>query len=240
MKTKALPAGLLFLSLVSSFSEAAAQKVEYPPEEFAARRQALCESLGNQGSVLMFGKTVGPGRRSVSAGQRLLLFHRKRRPECAFCSGCRYLRCDALPPSSNRAGGQSGRVEHALPGGGRRCPRVAAVHPLTYLQEFLARKRTGQTIRNSPCPTFGEDRGRPVPDRYGHLHGPPNGEPFGAFPSEDAWRIETLQERFPYYGSRTSPLISIRSPNDQECPGDRGADARTVGSAPRPTSGPSR
>ena len=60
MKMKAVSFGLLVATSLILPSRAEAQKIEYPPEEFAARRQALCNSLGNEGLVLMFGKTIVP------------------------------------------------------------------------------------------------------------------------------------------------------------------------------------
>ena len=60
MKTKAACTGFVLLWLLGSTAVSEAQRISYPPEEFAARRQALCESVGNQGFILMFGKTVVP------------------------------------------------------------------------------------------------------------------------------------------------------------------------------------
>ena len=56
MTTRRFSVGLLlgFVLLLPTV-QASAQKIEYPPEEFAARRQALCASLGDRGMVLMFG-----------------------------------------------------------------------------------------------------------------------------------------------------------------------------------------
>ena len=46
--------------LVVPASVAFAQRYEHPPEEFTAHRQALCAAVGNEGTILMFGKTVVP------------------------------------------------------------------------------------------------------------------------------------------------------------------------------------
>ena len=51
---------LTLVSLALVAMEASAQRIEYPPEEFADRRGALCESVGGEGHILMFGKTVVP------------------------------------------------------------------------------------------------------------------------------------------------------------------------------------
>jgi len=51
MKASVLFVGVLLGLGVLPAEPASAQKIEYPPEEFAARRQALCASLGNEGMV---------------------------------------------------------------------------------------------------------------------------------------------------------------------------------------------
>ena len=42
MNPRILLTGMLLVSWILPLSQATAQRVEYPPEEFAARRQALC------------------------------------------------------------------------------------------------------------------------------------------------------------------------------------------------------
>ena len=219
MKTKALTTGLLILSLVLFFSEAATQRVEYPPEEFAARRQALCSSLGNQGFILLFGKTVVPGVRfrqdndffyfTGNEDLNAILFL-----DAAICAATLF-----LPAQTEREASRDG-WNMLYQEGAAVAHGFAAVHPLTHLQEFLARNRNGnqQTlyVRLSEGTEVNQSRTDMAIYTARRM-----ANPFGAYPSEDAWRVETLRERFPYYVLKDitphiDPLRMIKSPREIE------------------------
>ena len=74
-----IPLILLCSSLFALLAtETRAQRVRYPPEEFAGRRAALCRAVADQGLIMLFGKTMVPpgirfrqdNDRSQSSGRR--------------------------------------------------------------------------------------------------------------------------------------------------------------------------
>jgi Xaa-Pro aminopeptidase len=96
----------------------------------------------------------------------------------------------------------------------------AAVHPLWHLQEFLSRTRTGgpQTlfVRLSESTEVDQSRSDMAIFTARRM-----ANPWGSYPSEDAWRVEMLRTRFPYYDLRDitphiDPLRMIKSPREIE------------------------
>jgi len=208
----------VFLPLIFLSEPSHAQRIEYPPEEFAARRSALCESLGGQGQVLMFGKTVVP------AGVRF-----RQDNDFFYLSGNEDLNailfldagpCSAtlfLPAQTEREASRDGWNLLYREGAAEELG-FAAVHPLTYLHEFMARNRTGgpQTlfVRLSESTEVDQSRSDMAIFTARRM-----ANPFGAFPSEDAWRIDALKERFPHYRleditPHVDALRMIKSPRE--------------------------
>ncbi|MGD2122727.1 MAG: Xaa-Pro peptidase family protein [Gemmatimonadota bacterium] len=201
MKVKALSTGLLIASFFALASQAQAQKIEYLPEEFSARRRALCESLGHEGHVLMFGKTVVPaGIRFRQDNDFYYLTGNENLNAILFMDASSCTATLFLPAQTEREASRDGwnmlyqegaAEEHGL----------GAVHPLSHLQEFLARNRTsGQQnlyVRLSESTEVDQSRTDMAIFTARRM-----ANPFGAFPSEDAWRAKTLKERFPYYDLR--------------------------------------
>ena len=201
MKTRIFPILLVLFSLASITVELIAQRITYPPEEFAGRRQALCESLEDDSQVLLFGKTMVP------AGVRF-----RQDNDFFYFSGIEDLNavlhidpamCDAvlfLPAQTAREASRDGwnllYQESAAEAHG-----FAGIHPLTYLQEFLSRRRTGgpQTLYVRLSESTEVDQSR---SDIAIFTARRMANPFGTYPSEDAWRAETLRERFPYYELR--------------------------------------
>ena len=149
MKPTRFSTGLLLGLVLLPVTQASAQKIEYQPEEFAARRQALCTSLGNQGMVLMFGKAVVPaGIRFRQDNDFYYLTGNEDLNAILFMDAAS---CDAtlfLPAQTEREASRDG-WNLLYQEGGAEAHGYAAVHPLTHLQEFLARKRNGgrQTLQ---------------------------------------------------------------------------------------------
>jgi Xaa-Pro aminopeptidase len=96
----------------------------------------------------------------------------------------------------------------------------ADIRPLTYLPEFLSRRRNGGPqeifVRLSERTEVDQSRSDVAIFTARRM-----ANPFGAHPSEDAWRAETLRERFPYYRleditPHVDPLRMIKTPREIE------------------------
>ncbi len=197
MRSRALCNGFLFLLLAFPLPSLS-QKIEYPPEEFVARRRALCASLENEGAVLMFGKTVVPPGVRFRQDNDFYYFTGNEDLNAAFFLDADI--CEAtlfLPAQTEREASRDGwnmlYQEDAAAANG-----YAGIYPLTYLQEFLSRRRTGRPqtlyVRLSERTEVDQSRSDVAIFTARRM-----ANPFGSFPSEDAWRVKTLQERFPYY-----------------------------------------
>ncbi len=215
-----LISGLLISCSVFDFSGAHAQRVTYPPEEFASRRQALCQSLGGEGQVLLFGKTMVPAGIRFRQDNDFFYFsgiedlNASLHIDVATCQSTLF-----LPAQTEREASRDGwnllyqegaAEEHGF----------AGIHPLTYLQEFLSRRRNGgpQTlfVRLSERTEVDQSRSDIAIFTARRM-----ANPFGVYPSEDAWRVETIRERFPYYEledvtPHIDPLRMIKSPREIE------------------------
>ena len=216
MNVKTASAGLLLLAL--SFSPALAQRVDYKAAEFANRRQSLCASVGSEGMILLFGKTVVPAGVRVRQDNDFYYFTGNEdlnavlALEAGDCAATLF-----LPAQTEREASRDGwnllYQEGAAHGKG-----FAAIHPLTYLQEFLSRTRSGGPqalyVRLSESTEVDQSRTDMAIFTARRM-----ANPFGAFPSEDAWRVNTLRERFPYYELRditphVDALRMIKSPGE--------------------------
>ncbi len=220
MFKKCISFGFLVASSLFLIPEVQAQKIEYPPEEFATRRQALCNSLGNEGLVLMFGKTIVPaGIRFRQDNDFYYLTGNEDLNAIMFMDASSCAATLFLPAQTEREASRDG-WNLLNQEGGAQAHGYAAVHPLTHLQEFLARNRNGgqQTLYTRLSESTEVDQSRADMAIY---TGRRMANPFGAFPSEDAWRVQTLKERFPYYDLKDitphiDPLRMIKTPREIE------------------------
>ena len=220
MTRRLLCGGLALFTSTAFFAAAHAQRVTYPAEEFAGRRQALCESLGNQGQVLLFGKT------EVQPGVRF-----RQDPDFFYLTGIEdlnaILHLDAsscasvlfLPSQTEREASRDG-WNLLYREGAAEAHGFTEVHALTYLQEFLSRRRTGGPqnlyVRLSEKTEVDQSRSDAAIFTARRM-----ANPFGAYPTEDAWRVNTLLERFPYYRieditPHIDPLRMIKTPREIE------------------------
>ena len=198
MKINGRTIGLSLLTLLLSISETWAQRIEYPAEEFANRRQALCESMGNQGQLLLFGKTVAPAGVRFRQDNDFYYFTGNEDlnailyMDVATCSATLF-----LPSQTEREASRDG-WNLLYQEGAAEALGFSAIHPLTYLQELLSRTRTGapQTlfVRLSEHTEVDQSRSDVAIFTARRM-----ANPFGAFPSETGWRTQTLRNRFPYY-----------------------------------------
>ncbi len=220
MKASTPTIGLLILSCISPVSRAWAQKIEYPPEEFSARRQALCASLGNEGHILMFGKTLVPaGIRFRQDNDFFYLTGNEDLNAILFMDASS---CDAtlfLPAQTEREASRDG-WNLLYQEGAAASHGFAAIQPLSYLQELLARNRDGgqQALFMRLSESTEVDQSRTDMAIFTARR---MANPFGAFPSEDAWRVQILRERFPYYDLKDitphiDQLRMIKTPREVE------------------------
>lgn len=206
---------LLFAILTGT---AAAERLGYPPEEFAARRKALSTALG-EGLVLVAGRTL------PNTATR---FHQDN--DFFYLTGNEDLNAvlvmDAATAEAHlflpRQGDREIRADgkNWLTQGGDAAARwgFASIQPLDAAPEFLARKRTSGTqplwVRLSE-PDEVDDARR----ERSMSHGRRMQNPFAALPSEHAQQIDLLRRTFPYYELRDvvpalDRLRVIKSPRE--------------------------
>lgn len=198
---------------------ALAQRSGYPPEEFAARRQALAARL-ESGLVLLVGKTLpaSPGR--FRQDNDFYYFTGRQDLNAVMvmdaATGETHLFLPALNPSELRSEGPNLLSD---PDAATRWG-FASVQPLDLVSEFLARRSGGQTrvlwARLSEADQVDLSRG----DRALWLARRQR-NPFGALPSEESLQIDLLRTRFPYFELRDlTPAVDrlrvVKTPREIE------------------------
>jgi Xaa-Pro aminopeptidase len=220
MKTRRGLVQIILLASALSSVEVEAQRVRYPPGEFAARRTALCDSVGSPGLIMLFGKTMVP------AGVRF-----RQDNDFYYLTGIEDLNavlvmdaasCSAslfLPAQTEREASRDG-WNLLYQEGASATHGFSEIHPLTYLQEFLARQRTGQPqtlyVRLSERTEVDQSRSDVAIFIARRM-----ANPWASYPSEDAWRVEELGMSFPYFELRDiTPFLDalrvIKSPREVE------------------------
>lgn len=193
-----ISAGLIVLLLSAALD---AQRLGYPPEEFTARRQALAARLG-EGLVVMFGKTMPAlGVRNRQDNDFFYLTGNEDLNAVLVmdaATGESHLFLPKQNASEIRSDGRNWleRSDTAKTRG------FASITPLSDLGEFLARHRGDagpQTLWVRLSEADEVDQSRTNKALY---LGRRLANPFGAQPSEDAWRVSTLRAAFPYYDLR--------------------------------------
>jgi Xaa-Pro aminopeptidase len=194
--------------------------VSYPPEEFTNRRQALCRAVGNEGLIMMFGKTM------VAAGVRF-----RQDNDFYYLTGNEDLNavlvieathCDShlfLPAQTEREASRDGwNWMYEEGAAGKR--GFASIRFLTYLQEHLSRVRIGgrQTMHVRLSESTEVDQSRRDIAIFTARR---MANPWGSYPTEDAWRVEMLRQRYPYYelediSPHIDQLRMIKSPREIE------------------------
>jgi Xaa-Pro aminopeptidase len=200
-------------------SPAAAQRFAYPPEEFSARRAAVCRETGS-GLILMFGRTL-PGA-AARFRQDNDFYYLTGNEDLSAALVIDAGKCEAFLflPSQNESqvrvdGPNALKDAEAAKAGG-----YAAVHPLDYLGELLARRRSGGPQRlwvrlseRDDVDASRNDTALETARRSVSI--------WGAQPTEDAYRVGVLRERFPYYElADLSPVLDrlrlVKSPREIE------------------------
>src|SRR5262245_11793112 len=201
---------------------AAAQRASYPPAEFQARREALCKALGPS-LVLMFGATMPQS--GVRFRQDNDFFYLTGNEDLnaalvleSFADG----KCEAAlfvpaqTESQLRVDGPNALKEAAY----AKTWGFAAVQPLYQLDEYLARRRTGgpQVLHVRLSERDEVDFSRKDKALYLARRA---ASAWGTQPSEDAYRVELLKGRHPFYELRDiSPFLDalrlVKSPREIE------------------------
>ena len=186
---------------------AAAQRATFPPEEFTARREKLMASLPAGSTVLMFAAPMPqPGIRFRQDNDFYYLTGNEDLSAVLYLDGARkesFLFLPKQPPRQIEVDGPNWLEDP----GAATARGFAAIHPLPYLEEFLARRRNAgpQTlyVRLSERDEVDMSRG----DKALHW-GRKASSTWGAQPTEDAWRVEELRRRYPHFELRdVSPAI---------------------------------
>jgi Xaa-Pro aminopeptidase len=195
MKIHRVLAGLLLATLVAS--EAHAQRPQYPPEEFVARRQKLCAALG-EGLALLFGASMPTT--NARFRQDNDFYYLTGNEDVGAVLALSAKPCQAflfLPPQNEAQIRVEGPGWLADDANAKRWG-FDRLYPLPYLEEFLARRR-----RVGPQPLWLRLSDRDTVDggrRDTALHvARRQSSSFGGQPTEDAWRIALLRQRYPSY-----------------------------------------
>jgi Xaa-Pro aminopeptidase len=191
---------LLIVALIWSATPAA-ERMGYPPEEFAARRQRLAKAVGI-GTIVMFGAT------SPQAGIRF-----RQDNDFFYLTGNQSLNAvlviDAASAASHLFLPKLSATEIRYEGGNwleepdpARKYGFSTIQPVSALQEFLARRRTFSSsevlwTRLSEHDTVSHGR---IDVAISHARRLTS--PFAQHQTEDAQRVATLRTQFPFYEIR--------------------------------------
>src|SRR5688572_713468 len=197
-----------------------AERMGYPPEEFAARRQRLAKAVGS-GLIVMFGNSSpAPGLRFRQDNDFYYLTGNESLNAALVIDGATaasHLFMPKLSPSEIRYEGGNWLEE---PDAARK-HGFTSVQPLQGLHEFLARRRTfsGNEVlwtRLSERDTVNQGR---IDVAIGNARRLTN--PFAQHPTEDAMRTAELRKQFPQYELRdVTPQLDrlrlIKTPREIE------------------------
>ena len=207
---------VLFVLLLSF--RGSAERLGYPPSEFIARRQALAHSL-TAGTAVLFGSTMPANGERFRQDNDFYYFTGNEDLNAVLvldaATARSWLFLPEQGPSETRSDGRNwlSQGDQSAHWG------FDAIEPLGTLTEFLARRRgSGASpvlwTRLSERDEVDDSRG----DKAVNLARRFN-NPFGAQPSEDAWRAETIRARYPFYDVRdVTPAVDalrvIKSPRE--------------------------
>ena len=184
--------------LLLSTAPAAAQRVTYPAEEFVERRQEVCGAIEDDATIILFAKTKADV--GVRFRQDHDFFYLTGNEDSNGAVAIDATSCDAwlfLVTQTEREASRDGwnwlYQEGAAEEWGFR-----EIRPMHYLEEFLARRRVSGTqvvyTRLSERDEMDGARGDTAIYYARRLV-----NPWGAQPSEDAWRARMFRERYPHY-----------------------------------------
>jgi Xaa-Pro aminopeptidase len=199
-------APIIAVILIGASRTAPAERLEYPPAEFQQRRAALCAELmgaigddaQDRGTVLLFADTSPPV--GVRFRQDHDFYYLTGNEDKNAALAMDVASCDAwlfLPPQTAREASRDGWNWLQQDGAAERWG-FETIHPLHYFDEFLARRRVSgrQNVwaRLSERDLIDQSR-----TDAGLFFARRLANPWGGQPSEDAWRVTQLRDRYPHY-----------------------------------------
>ncbi len=175
-----------------------AKRFGYPPEEFAARREALCKRLGH-GTVLMFGNTMPALAARNHQDHDFYYLTGNEDLNAVLVMDVETTNAHLFLPKQGPSEIRSDGTNLLEDPEGAKTWGFESVEPLYMLHEFLARRRNftkTQTlwVRLSERDEISQSRSNKAVNlarRFMNL--------WSAQPSEDAFRVEMLRRYFPYY-----------------------------------------
>lgn len=189
---------ILALCLIFGAAAPLAERMGYPPEEFAARRQKLATALG-RGLLVMFGATtLTPGIRFRQDNDFYYLTGNESLNAALVVdasTGAAHLFLPKLSASEIRYEGSNWLEERDAAAR----HRFTSIQPLTELQEFLARRRG--TPGTSTLWTRLSERDEVNHGRYDVALSTARRftHPFAQHPTEDAARASAIRAQYPYF-----------------------------------------
>jgi Xaa-Pro aminopeptidase len=199
---------------------ALAERISYPPEEFIERRARVCEAIEEDAVVILFAKTKADV--GIRFRQDHDFFYLTGNEDSNGAVVIDTTSCDAwlfLVTQTAREASRDGwnwlYTEGADEEWGFR-----EIRPMHYLEEFLARRRvSGQQVVYTRLSERDDMDGARADTAIFYARRLVN--PWGAQPSEDAWRATMFRERYPHYILKdTTPVLDgmrmIKTPREQE------------------------
>ncbi len=216
---RALRRALVTLApLVLGATSLTAGRLDYPPEEFVERRAKLCEAITEEATVMLFARTGPlPGLRFRQDHDFFYLTGNENTNAVAVIDAESCASWLFLPTQTAREASRDGWNWLYQEGAAERWG-FAEIKALHYLEEFLARRRKSGRhplyVRMSERDEIDNSRGDAAIYLARRIV-----NPWGGQPTEDAWRIEQLRLRYPYYELHdVSPLIDrqrmIKTPRE--------------------------
>lgn len=224
MKTSSLLAAAAATALFVS-APLAAQRFEYPPEEFKQRRQELCRAVkadaGDQPAMIaLFARTKALTSIRFRQDHDFYYVTGNSNSNAALLVDATTCRSWLfLVTQTEREASRDG-WNWLYQEGSAEKHGFEEIRPLSYFEEFLARRRrSGRQllyVRLSERDEIDHSRGDTAIYTARRMV-----NPWGAQPSEDAWRVTQWRNRYPYYELHdVSPLVDglrmIKRPLEQD------------------------
>jgi Xaa-Pro aminopeptidase len=197
-----------------------AERYSYPPEEFAERRARLCEAIDEDAVVILFAKTKADV--GVRFRQDHDFFYLTGNEDSNGAVVIDASSCEAwlfLVTQTAREASRDGWNWLYTEGADKEWG-FHEIRPMHYLEEFLARRRvSGQQVVYTRLSERDEMDGARADTAIFYARRLVN--PWGAQPTEDAWRARMFRERYPQYILKdTTPALDamrmIKTPREQE------------------------
>ena len=211
---------LATIGLFSAALPALAQRPAYPPEEFTARREKLCQTAGD-GTLMLFAASMPTTNQRFRQDHYFYYYTGNEDLNAVLVMSLKPCQAFLFLPQQNeaqiRVDGPNWLQDET---GSAKKWGFERLHPLPYLEEFLARRRR---VGSQPLWLRISDRDevdggrRDTTLRLSRRYN----SAFGGQPSEDAWRVDLVRQRYPAYELKdVAPLVDaqrmIKTPREIE------------------------